>query len=311
MTSQLGRSETDYKRAQAELAELEASYKEFAANAGLAAAGWAPPPWGTAADLVSLGKSLFKADWGGALFDAIGVIPIAGDAAKAGKLGKRLQALEAALDAAKIKLARHAANLITARKAAAKKYWRKIVSEGRKRFDEAIKGCVTQACKNEKVGLIGEHYKQTPVDGPGKGEWKNGLRGDGDFVPHPESKLGQELKRFSDSALNTSGKKLDRIPYRDGFPDYTDFVVPAGAGKKAEVEIFQAGNKDDFSAADEALRKATGKTRADLEMELGTKLTWHHKEDGVTMQLVPTKLHGASSGSGHSGGTSLNKQEEF
>lgn len=312
MTSQLapGSSQSDYNRAKQELDQLDGAYKEMAADTALAAAGWAPPPWGTAADVASLGKSLFKGDWGGALFDAIGIVPVVGDAAKAGRLGRRAKAIEAAIDAAKVKLARHAANLIEARRNAAKAYWDKIVTEGRRRYDEAIKSCSTVACKESKVGAIGEHYNQTPVSGAGKGSWQNGPRGDGDFVPDPSSPLGQQLQKFRDNpALNPTGKNLDGIPYRNGFPNFDDFVVPAGAGK-AQVEIIQAGNSKDFAAADAALKQATGLTKSDLEKRFGA-LTWHHKEDGVTMQLLPEKLHGGSNGSGHVGGTALQKREEF
>lgn len=38
--------------------------------------------------------------------------------------------------------------------------------------------------------------------------------------------------------------------------------------------------------------------------------TWHHKPDGVTMELVPTKVHGGHK-TGHAGGTHLNKQPDF
>jgi DNase/tRNase domain of colicin-like bacteriocin len=315
MSSQFppGSSQADYNRAQADLDRLESAYQELAVDTGLAAAGWAPPPWGTAADIASLGKSLFKRDWGGAVWDGIGLIPIAGDAAKAGKLGRKAKAIEAAINAARIKLVRQAAHRMAARRAAAKDYWRKVIAEGRKRFDEAIKSCSTQACKEKKVGLIGEHYKKTPVGGPGKGRWEGGIRGDGRFTPDPASSLGKELKKFSGNpALNPSGRTLDSIPYKDGHPDYSDFVVPAGAGKKAQVEIIQAGNHTgDFTAANDALKQATGKTKLQLEKVLGTKLTWHHKEDGVTMQLVPERVHGATAGSGHTGGAFLQKQEEF
>lgn len=315
MTSQLpeGSSQADYRKAKEELDSLEASYKDFAADVALGAAGWAPPPWGTAADLASLGKSLYKGDWTGALFDAIGIIPIAGDAAKAGKLGKRAKQLEAAIDIAKTKLTRHLATLIEGRRAAAKKYWDDIVKEGRKKFDDAIKKCSTQACKNDAATLIGKHYERTPTGGPGKGEWTDGFRGDGRYKPDPNSDLGQELADFtSNPKLNPGGKKIDSIPYKNGFPDFGDLVVPAGKGKKAEVEIIQAGNHTtDYDAANEALQAATGKTRESLQKELGTKLTWHHKEDGVTMQLVPEYVHGGSNGSGHAGGASLSSKEEF
>ena len=88
-------------------------------------------------------------------------------------------------------------------------------------------------------------------------------------------------------------------------------MVPIGNGK-AEVEIVQTGNNTtDFKAADEALKKATGKTEAQLAQELGVSLTWHHKEDGVTMQLVPKELHGATSQSGNVGGASTVQKPEF
>jgi hypothetical protein len=258
-------------------------------------------------------RSLFKGDWGGALFDAIGLIPIAGDAAKAGKLGKRGRQLMAAIDVAKTKLTRHLANAINGRRAAARKYWNDIVTEGRKNFDKAVSKCSTQECKDQAATLIGKHYERTPVGGEGKGSWLEGHRGDGMYKPDSSSDLGQELANFSNNKkLNPSGKKIDSIPYKDGFPDFGDLVVPAGAGKKAEVEIIQAGNHTtDYAAADEVLKAATGKTKAMLEKEYGVALTWHHKEDGVTMQLVPEYVHGGSNGSGHAGGASLSSKEEF
>jgi hypothetical protein len=307
MSSQLApnSSQADYRAAKQELDALEANYAELAADGALAAAGWAPPPWGTAADLVSLGKSLFKADWGGALFDAIGLIPIAGDAAKAGKLGKRAHALEAAISAAKSKLTRHLANAINGRRAAAKKYWDDIVRDGRKKFDKAVQNCSTQECKDQAATLIGKHYEQTPVGGS-EGRWVNGHRGDGVYTPERDTKLGQALERFSNNPkLNPGGGKVDGIVYKDGFPDFAPFSV-------GQVEIIQAGNHgSDYAAADAALKAATGKTQASLEKELGVRLTWHHKEDGVTMQLVPRDVHGGSNGSGHAGGASLQNKEEF
>lgn len=58
---------------------------------GLAAGGMAPPPFGTAVDVVSLGRDLFKVasgtgSWWDVAFSAAGFIPIAGDGAKAGKI---------------------------------------------------------------------------------------------------------------------------------------------------------------------------------------------------------------------------------
>jgi hypothetical protein len=184
---------------------------------------------------------------------------------------------------------------------------------GRKQYD-AIANCTTQACRYKiPITMKGEHYGRTPMGGKGRGDWVGGTRGDGHWKPTPSSRLGKQLNNFSkNKKLNPSGKKLDLIPYKNGFPNFDDFVVPAGMGKKAQVEIPQTGDIEiDFKVADEALLASSGKTQKMLEEEIGTRLTWHHKEDGVTMQLVPEKLHGGRHQSGHAGGSSLVQNPEF
>lgn len=328
MSSRLDRAADDATRdkilgAERELAELNAKYGEIAADATLAGASMLPPPAGTIADVVSLGKSLISGDWGGALLDTVGFVPLFGDSIKAAGKGTKLlklaEALEVGIKAAKSKLSRLKGGLVAARRAHAAKYWDEIVHAGRKRYDEAIASCSTQACRDAvPVSLKGDHYKLTPAD-PKKGDWVGGARGDGVWKPKPGNRLSRELENFSSNPkLNPSGKPVEGITYRNGFPEYDDLVVPAVPARKgqplrkAQVEIPQTGNNGiDFPAADSELLEATGKTKAMLEDELGTKLTWHHKEDGVTMQLVPEKVHGARSGSGHSGGSSLVQTPEY
>lgn len=320
MSSRLDQASTDkIAAAEKELTQLEAKYKEIAADASLAAASMAPPPVGTIADAVSLGKSLITGDWGGALLDAVGFIPLFGDAAKAAgkgaKLIKTADALKTSIKTMSRKLGRLKDGLLKARKTEAKKYWDEITKIGRKKYDEAIAKCTTEACrKNVPITTKGEHYKYTPAGGKGKGDWIDGTRGDGKWKPDPDSKLGKQLEEFSkNKGLNPSGKTLDSMPYKNGFPNYDGFVAPIGKGK-AQVEIPQTGNNNiDFKAADEALKASTGKTRRDIEEILGDDiaLTWHHKEDGVTMQLIPQKLHGARNQSGHAGGGSSMKNPEF
>ncbi len=70
------------QKAEKELQQLEMAYAELAADASLTAVSMAPPPFGTAADIVSLGRSLWKGDWGGALLDVVGIIPLVGDGIK-------------------------------------------------------------------------------------------------------------------------------------------------------------------------------------------------------------------------------------
>ncbi len=57
------------------LRDISQKYGEFALDAGLAAGGALPPPFGTAADFASLGRSLSKGDWWGAMFDVVGFVP--------------------------------------------------------------------------------------------------------------------------------------------------------------------------------------------------------------------------------------------
>jgi hypothetical protein len=319
VSSRLGRPSTEQiAAAEKELAQLEAKYGEIAADVGLAGASMLPPPFGTAADVVSIGKSLLTGDWGGALLDVVGVVPVLGDAAKAagkgGKLLKAAEALETGIKATKAKLAHLKDGLMAARKTEAARYWDEITSAGRKQYDEAIANCTTQACRDRvPITTKGEHYALTPKGGDGRGDWIDGTRGDGHWTPAPDTPLGKQLQSFSNNpALNPGGKQLDAIPYRNGFPDYDDFVVPARPGRKAQVEILQTrDSKIDFESADDALLASTGKTRGMLEDELGTRLTWHHKEDGTTMQLLPRGVHGGSNQSGHAGGSSLMRDPEF
>jgi hypothetical protein len=75
---------------------------------------------------------------------------------------------------------------------------------------------------------------------------------------------------------------------KTGFPDFTPHA-------KAQVKFAPGklgGGKADFSAANKKL--GFPKTPKGY--------TWHHVEDGRTLQLVPTKLHDAVR---HSGGASI------
>jgi hypothetical protein len=109
VSSRLNQSSTDkIAAAEKELAQLESKYAEIAAEAGLAAASMLPPPAGTIADAVSLGKSVMTGAWGGALLDVVGFVPLFGDAAKAAGKGttlvKRADALKTAIKAKKGRL---------------------------------------------------------------------------------------------------------------------------------------------------------------------------------------------------------------
>ena len=292
--------------AEKELADLTEKYGEIAADAGLAAASLLPPPAGTAADVISLGKSLITGDWGGALLDVVGFVPLAGDAIKAAgkgtKLAKRMAQIEDAIKVAKAALARKRAAFIAARKDAALKYWSDIKKKGKAAYDEAIKKASVKDCPDDFAKLKGEHYQYNPKTGK-NGSW-TGERGDGDWIPTKGSDLDKALDKFNKSQKPPT--TFDRVPYEGGFPKYDNFVYKTPDGRAARVEIPQVGGRKDFATADDAMREMLG----DPDWVRPKGYTWHHKQDGVTMELVPTDIHGFPE-TGHAGGSSVLENPDF
>ena len=253
-----------------DLQKLNSQYGELALDASLAAGGALPPPFGTAADIASLGKSVFTGDWGGALFDIIGLVPVLGDAAKGGKIANKLNDLRKALDTANSAIAKR----FQKTKDVAKKYWDDIAKKNRKAYDEAIKNCKSKPCREDLAKLKGPQYEKTPKSGD-NGNW-TGDRGDSTWQP---SNGGPPVK------------------YKNGFPDY-------GPHSKGNVEIPMKGNHtSDFTNADKAMREQLG----DPNWKRPADHTWHHKEDGVTMQLIPKNVHATGGGAStpHLGGASM------
>ena len=278
MSAYLEREGVDVARTRTaydEMAQLNAQYGELATDVGLAAGGALPPPFGTAADLASLGRSLWKGDWGGALLDVVGLVPILGDGAKAGKIAKRLDDLRRAIDTAATGLRR----AFTRTNAAAGKYWDDVVKANREAYEQALRNCDgSRACREAAAAKKGPQYEQTPVSGD-RGEWVSGERGDGVFQPADPSK--------------------PPIAYRNGFPDLSPHA-------QHSVDIPMRGNHStDFTKADQAVRDRLG----DPDWRRPEGYTWHHKENGTTMELVPQDIHSTAKGgyATHSGGASLYK----
>ena len=79
------------------------------------------------------------------------------------------------------------------------------------------------------------------------------------------------------------------VPFdKDGYPDFR-----AAGVVKAEVKIKNMrGTNADYKAANDVL--GVRKTPEGF--------TWHHHQDGTTMQLVPSKIHAET---GHTGGAAI------
>ncbi len=93
-----------------------------------------------------------------------------------------------------------------------------------------------------------------------------------------------------DTNWTYTDKAGNKVPYPNGHPDFK-----AGGHVKAEVEIQQKGNRtSDFRDA----TKANGDSKPS-----GT--SWHHHENGTTMQAVDSKVHRNFT---HRGGVSVKKK---
>ncbi|MCL2892051.1 HNH endonuclease [Brenneria tiliae] len=301
--------------------EMESQYSELIIDGGLAAAGAAPPPFGTAADVASLGRSLFKGDWSGAALDVLGLIPIAGDAAKAGKIAAKVEKVTEALSKAKAALN---TKVFAATRKNAKKYWNELIARRKKeKLDSELGKCKTEECKK----LAREKFENDKSMDPGrlpssdKGKWvdKDGNPcppGTGKYMPDPEKNPSLY------DAVQRHGK--DGIPFKDGHPDFSGFPpLKEGKaigenGKPYQVEIDMSGNsKLDIASSKVAYTEKFGSKMSFQDEKLGT---WHHESDGVTMSFIDKDIHTAykiketgkaNGGTPHIGGDSMWRSEDY
>jgi RHS repeat-associated protein len=89
------------------------------------------------------------------------------------------------------------------------------------------------------------------------------------------------------------------VPYRNGYPDFSDHMNhPSGV---TQVNITQSTDrKADFAAANAAAG------HPEWGNQPPPNYTWHHHENGSTMQLVPRDVHGDFT---HAGGVSTVKNQ--
>jgi hypothetical protein len=113
-------------------------------------------------------------------------------------------------------------------------------------------------------------------------------------------KRGGEVIHFADGTWLYVDWEGNAVPYVNGFPDFE----AAGYVRQA-VHIQMLGDQSDFKRADsEAVRRAAaengpGKIRPDS--------TWHHHQDGITMQEVPRLINNRFT---HRGGASASRKSK-
>ena len=106
------------------------------------------------------------------------------------------------------------------------------------------------------------------------------------------SKKGQSRVTYT---LKTKNGRLVDVTYRNGYPDFSPHKYNGTLGK-SEVQIKMTGKSSDFSRANESAGFGKG------QYSQPDGFTWHHKEDGKTMQLIRRDVHEATP---HTGGASI------
>lgn len=237
--------------------------------------------------------SLARGDWFGAGMSLVSMIPYVGDA-----VGKTAKGAKLLAKMAKLKK-RIADNVARGRQ---------IVANALKKDAETIRA-KRAADKAQKIddGLVsgcpvgGNRFgTQSPKNG-----WVKGERGNGDWDPK-QSGLNQD--KIEDIESVTGGKP---IKFENGNPDFSEYVhqVKGPDGKmmdaRVEIELDRAGNRlvDETNA-----RNAMAEKLGQDSYKEPKGWTWHHKEDGTTMELIPSNLHNNVP---HSGGVSLARDPSY
>jgi hypothetical protein len=262
-----GATSAAIKNQESTLSQLNDALKSDLAEAAVDVAGIVDPT--PVSDLIGAGMSAAKGDWIGAGLSLISVIPYVGDAlgktAKGARLLKKMSDLKKRIEATAAALKKLQSN----RKSAA------AVERARRRqkaAERAIQKKKCQTCPDEEA-ISGKYGSRIPQK---DGKW-SGEPGNSEWHPDPNTERGKAILDATD------GKP---VRFKDGYPDFSEHSIK-------NVEIDMKGNHDsDFAAAN----AAAGYARTPKGY------TWHHHEDGVTMQLVPEDLNKHVP---HTGGNSI------
>lgn len=217
--------------------------------------------------------SLARGDYVGAALSLVSMVPYAGDAlaktskgarlsAKITKLGKRILAKTARVKKLQAAAAEKAATAVQKARSSVAKS--KIAAKRKK--------CVT--CKIKTSPFC------TRLPAYGKWTTKNGtqgIKGNSAWTPDPSTARAGEINKIT---------KSKPIIYKDGYPDFSEYATQ-------KVNIDMKGNyTSDFTNAN----KAAGLDRTPEGM------TWHHNQNGSTMEPIPSELHNNVP---HTGGNSI------
>jgi len=247
----------------AELAELERQELWEGAKLGVDAVGMVDPT--PVADVIGAGMALSDGDWLGAGLSVVAaVVPFAGDAVAKGIKGTRAAKALAKLDRL---LAKRKARLADA-----------VANTGK------VKQAAQRKLRRKKA--FGWEGPKNPGDGGHAPGAKKTAGGAARRNNQPDLKKWKEkggtVRENPDGTKTFRRKDGVEVTYdKDGFPDFAKHRHPEV--KDVEIE-FTGDYYKDNKLADEA----AGITE---EMRISEKYTWHHHQDGKTMQLIKRNVH--------------------
>jgi hypothetical protein len=219
-------------------------------------------------DAISAGLAMSRGDYVSAGLSLISMVPGIGDAVAKPIKGTRLAARMSKL----------------AKKIAALTAKLKKIKAAREEAAALVRAAREKAKRARIKDLVEDCPKLSPFGTrtPKTGKWSKG-RGNSAWTPGPDTRGRDEILSV------TKGKP---IGFKDGYPDFSPYATH-------KVEITMTGNDAaDFATANKAARLP----------ETPEGFTWHHSEDGKTMQLVPSALNNNVP---HSGGASIVSSKEY
>ena len=262
----------DLGKAEDKLHNLNEMLRSELAQAAVDAAGIVDPT--PISDVVGAGMSLARGDLVGAGLSLISIIPYAGDAigktAKGARAAKRMNDLHRRISAAMSKVTK----LRAARMQAA------ALERARRMKAAAAEFAKRETCPTCKISRQWDNRFGTKSP-------KEGWSGERANSMWPAKGDTPERRKLLEA---TGGKGIE---FKDGYPDFSPYATQ-------RVQIDMKGNyTSDFTQANQAAN--LGNTPKGY--------TWHHHQDGVTMELVPTDIHRAVTP--HTGGHSIVKDSNF
>lgn len=240
--------------------------------------------------------ALLDGEWIDAGISALGVVPYIGDLAKAGKLGAFARTIEKAVDLAKVdaEFARAARPVLQKIKDGLDtlpldklpRAVREPLQRMQIKLDEFFRaGAVaTKPVRLEASMLDGRGFFLGKANaGPNAPLYRNWLDS------------GRRIEVNPDASITYINRQGIGVRYTEGAPDFKPFMNHPSGVRQTRVEM-TGDNPIDFRRANEAVGHPEWGSRSP------PGYSWHHHEDGKTMQLVRSDVHTEF---GHRGGAAL------